>query len=74
LNYPYKLHTMLTSITQFIQSSYTRPAQSMSTSFDMLSNDVDHQLNRIKPVYQKQIPEFNDMVRTMKIPTPVYIQ
>jgi len=74
LNYPYKLHTMLTSITQFIQSSYTRPAQSMSTSFDMLSNDVDQQLNRIKPVYQKQIPEFNDMVRTMKIPTPVYIQ
>lgn len=73
LNHEYKLHTMLASLAQFIQTSYTRPSHSMYTTYDILSGQVDEQMNRLHEVYSNSIPKFNALVKNLGVPNPVYL-
>lgn len=72
LNYPVKLWIKLASLNTYVRSAFSRPAEQSYTLYDSLSTEVDKQLARLGPILNRQLPQFNRMVRAMNIPA-VYL-
>jgi hypothetical protein len=68
LNYPVKLWIKLASLNTYVRSAYARPPKQSYELYDSLSTAVDQQLDRLKPILDQQVPQFNQMIRDMNIP------
>ena len=73
LNYPVKLWIKLASLNTYVRSAYARPPKQSYTLYDSLSTAVDQQFDRLKPILDQQVPQFNRMIRDMNIPA-VYLE
>lgn len=73
LNYPVKLWIKLASLNTYVRSAYARPPKQSYELYDSLSAAVDQQLDRLKPILDQQVPQFNRMIRDMNIPA-VYLE
>ncbi len=73
LNYPVKLNNKLAALASTIRSSYNRPTKQEYEVFEMLSKQIDAQLDRLKPILNTQLAKFNNTVKSMNIPA-VYVK
>ena len=72
LNYPIRLNNKLAALASTISSSFNRPTKQEYQVFDMLSGKVDNQLDRLKPILNTDVPQFNQKIKSMDIPA-VYL-
>jgi len=73
LNYPIKLNNKLAALAASIGSSYNRPNQQDYEVFKMLSAQVNLQLEKLKPLLNERINNFNQLFKSENIPA-VYIK
>ena len=73
LNYPIKLNNKLAALASTIGSSYNHPTKQEYDVFHMLSDEVDVQLKRLQPIFDNDVPSFNDAVKNLGVPA-VYLK
>ena len=73
LNYPVKLNNKLASLAAAVGSSYNLPTKQEYEVFTELSKKVDAQLDRLHPLLQKQLQQFDSLVKSLHVPA-VYVK
>jgi len=68
LNYPILLDNKIAALAGIVASSDSRPTDQSYEVFKELSRMVDEQLAKLKKIMEKDLPDFNDVVKKAKIP------
>ncbi|CUS99287.1 VPS10 domain-containing protein [Candidatus Kryptonium thompsonii] len=71
LNHPVKLNGKLASLASAVASADSKPPKQMYEVFEDLSKRLDVQLNKLREVLEKDIPEFNRAVKELEIPADI---
>ncbi len=72
LNYPVKLNNKLASLASTAGSSYHLPTRQEYEVFDELSRQVEAQLKILHPLLNKQLQNFDALVKSLHVPA-VYV-
>jgi len=68
LNYPILLDNKIAALAGIVASSDFRPTDQSYEVFKELSAMADEQLAKLKKIMEKDLPDFNDVVKKAKIP------
>lgn len=68
LNYPILLDNKIAALAGIVASSDSRPTDQSYDVFKELSAMADEQLAKLKKIMEKDLPDFNDVVKKAKIP------
>jgi photosystem II stability/assembly factor-like uncharacterized protein len=68
LNYPIRLNNYLVALGRVVGSADSAPTQASYDVFDMLSKQLDEQLNKWKQILATDVPAYNDLVRNQQVP------
>lgn len=68
LNYPILLDNKIAALASVVASADARPTDQSYQVFKELSAKADEQLQRLKSTIEKDLPEFNELVKKAKIP------
>ncbi len=68
LNYPILLDNKIAALAGIVASSDSRPTDQSYEVFKELSRMADEQLTKLKKIMEKDLPDFNDVVKKAKIP------
>lgn len=71
LNYPILLDNKIAALAGIVASSDSRPTDQSYEVFKELSAMANEQLARLKKIMEKDLPNFNDVVKKAKIPAIV---
>jgi hypothetical protein len=71
LNYPILLDNKIAALASVVASSDSRPTDQSYEVFKELSALADAQLKKLKSIIEKDLPDFNDVVKKAKIPAIV---
>ncbi len=71
LNYPILLDNKIAALAGIVASSDSRPTDGSYEVFKELSALADEQLAKLKKIMEKDLPDFNDVVKKAKIPAIV---
>jgi hypothetical protein len=71
LNYPILLDNKIAALAGIVASSDFRPTDQSYEVFKELSAMADEQLAKLKKIMEKDLPDFNDVVKKAKIPAIV---
>jgi photosystem II stability/assembly factor-like uncharacterized protein len=71
LNYPILLDNKIAALAGIVASSDSRPTDQSYEVFKELSAMADEQLAKLKKIMEKDLPDFNDVVKKAKIPAIV---
>jgi len=71
LNYPILLDNKIAALAGIVASSDSRPTDQSYEVFKELSAMADEQLTKLKKIMEKDLPDFNDVVKKAKIPAIV---
>jgi photosystem II stability/assembly factor-like uncharacterized protein len=71
LNYPILLDNKIAALAGVVASSDSRPTDQSYQVFKELSAMADEQLAKLKKIMEKDLPDFNDVVKKAKIPAIV---
>jgi len=71
LNYPILLDNKIAALAGVVASSDSRPTDQSYEVFKELSAMADEQLAKLKKIMEKDLPDFNDVVKKAKIPAIV---
>jgi photosystem II stability/assembly factor-like uncharacterized protein len=71
LNYPILLDNKIAAVASVVASSDHRPTDQSYEVFKELSSLADEQLAKLKSIIEKDLPNFNDVVKKAKIPAIV---
>ena len=71
LNYPILLDNKIAAVASVVASSDSRPTDQSYEVFKELSAMADKQLTKLKSIIEKDLPDFNDVVKKAKIPAIV---
>jgi photosystem II stability/assembly factor-like uncharacterized protein len=71
LNYPILLDNKIAALAGIVASSDSRPTDQSYEVFKELSTMADEQLAKLKKIMEKDLPDFNDVVKKAKIPAIV---
>ena len=68
LNYPILLDNRIAALASVVASADARPTDQSYQVFKELTAKADEQLQRLKSIIEKDLPEFNELVKKAKIP------
>jgi photosystem II stability/assembly factor-like uncharacterized protein len=68
LNYPIKLNNKLAALTGVVAGTDAKPTDQSYDVFNDLSAKLDVQLAKLNEVVEKDVPEFNELIRSSNIP------
>jgi hypothetical protein len=71
LNYPILLDNKIAAVASVVAASDSRPTDQSYEVFKELSAKADEQLVKFKSILEKDLPNFNDIVKKSKIPAIV---
>jgi hypothetical protein len=68
LNFPIRLNDKLAGLYSVVNTGYIAPSKQARAVYADLSAQINAQLNRLKQVKEKDIPEFNQLIRKNALP------
>jgi len=68
LNYPIRLNNYLVALGGVVESADSAPTQASYDVFEMLSKQLDEQLDKWKQILSTDVPTYNDGVRKQDVP------
>jgi photosystem II stability/assembly factor-like uncharacterized protein len=68
LNYPVLLDNKIAALASVVASADARPTDQSYQVFKELSAKADEQLQRLRSIIERDLPEFNELVKKAKIP------
>ncbi len=74
LNYPIKLNNKLAALTGVVASMDARPTKQSFEVYDELAGKLDAQIAKFKEILEKDLPEFNRVVKSEDVPAVILRQ
>ena len=68
LNYPIRLNDKLAGVYNVANSGNMVPSKQVREVFQELASEADVQLNQLKAIRDKEIPELNNLIRQKQLP------
>ena len=68
LNYPIRLNDKLSGLFDVVNSGQSPPSKQARDVYADLSGQIDIQLNRLKEIREKEIRQFNELIRQKALP------
>ena len=68
MNYPIRLNDKLSGLFDVANSGNNPPSKQARDVYTDLALQIDTQLNKLKPIKEKDIPAFNALIREKALP------